>query len=241
MVTGDCYQYDPNQSNSGCGVSDQDANVYGSGFNNNGGGVYAMEWTSSSIKAWFWPRNAIPGDVSSGSPNPSSWGTPFANQADNCDISTHFAQHNMVFDTTFCGDWAGSVFASDPVCGSQAGGNCQTYVASNPGAFQDAYWAINYVSVYQSPGEGNGGLGSYSSPLQTAEDVPVRNLTPPAVPDPAKASGIANDAQGGSTASVPGVTAPPKVAPKKLDQVPATANATSASLQAKRLASTLVA
>lgn len=221
LVTGNCYQYDPNQSNSGCGVSNTAANVYGTAFNNNGGGVYAMEWTASAIKVWFFPRGSIPSDIDSGSPDPSNWGTPAANHATSCDVATHFAQHNMVFDTTFCGDWAGAVFGSDPVCGSKASGNCQAYVAGNPDDFKDAYWSINYVSVYQSSGEGSGGLGSYVAEL--AEDI----VYIPSTPNPSGVSSIANAAQGGSTAVVPGVTPPPKVVPAQLDQVPATANSTS--------------
>ena len=34
----------------GCGVTDNRPNSYGAGFNSNGGGVYAMQWTSSGIK-----------------------------------------------------------------------------------------------------------------------------------------------------------------------------------------------
>lgn len=227
VATGDCWQNDPNQSNSGCGINDEDTSSYGNGFNSIGGGVYAMEWTGSAIKIWFFPRQNIPGDISSGNPNPSGWGTPVSNFAGNCNIASHFAQHNIVFDTTFCGDWAGAVFASDPVCGSK--GSCQSYVAQNPGDFKNAFWSINYMSVYQSPGEGNGGLGSYSSPI---EDIAgARNFTPPeppVVPSSQLAASITNAAMGGSTAHVPGITPPAQVPPQKLDQVPATANTTEA-------------
>ena len=236
VVTGDCWEDDPNQSNSGCGINDADANAYGNGFNSIGGGVYAMEWTGSAIKVWFFPRTNIPGDIASASPNPSNWGTPVSNFAGNCDIASHFAQHNIVFDTTFCGDWAGSVFASDPVCGSK--GSCQSYVAGNPGDFKNAFWSINYMSVYQSPGEGDGGLGSYSGPI---DDFAGTNNSAPLQPAPAPSSELAasitNVAMGGSTAVVPGVTPPAKVPPKKLDQVPATANTTEA--HAKRFATLL--
>ncbi|KAL9060344.1 MAG: hypothetical protein Q9162_000748 [Coniocarpon cinnabarinum] len=222
VVTGDCYQYDPNQSNSGCGVSDKGANVYGTPFNQNGGGVYAMEWTGASIKVWFFPRNAIPGDITAGAPNPGSWGTPRANHANSCNIPGHFAQHNVVFDTTFCGDWGGSVFGSDPVCGSRAGGNCQAYVAGSPGDFKEAYWSINYMSVYQTPGEGNGGLGSYNEPLEPPTAGPLEQPVPAA--DPAEASRVVNAAMGGSTLT----GGPPKVEPMKIDQLPAIANTTTA-------------
>jgi hypothetical protein len=60
--------------------------------------------------------------------------------------------HNIVFDTTFCGDWAGSVWSSNPTC-SQKAASCQDYVAGNPGDFADAYWLINSVKVYSQSGQ----------------------------------------------------------------------------------------
>ena len=219
VVTGNCYQYDPNQSNSGCGVTDTRANVYGGGFNSIGGGVYAMEWTHDAIKIWFFPRQSIPGDIQAGTPNPGSWGTPTSNFGGNCNIPSHFAQHNVVFDTTFCGDWAGSVFGSDPVCGSK--GSCQAYVAQNPGDFSQAFWSINYMSVYQLPGAGSGGLGSYMTEEEEADFAGA-----PAPGDPVAASRVVNPAMGGAPAPAPGITPPAQVPAAHLDQVPATANTT---------------
>jgi hypothetical protein len=36
----------------GCGVQSGIANNFGDAFNNNGGGMYVMEWTSSFMKFW---------------------------------------------------------------------------------------------------------------------------------------------------------------------------------------------
>lgn len=139
-----------NSGYNGCGQSSTVANAYGAGFNANGGGVYAMEWTSSHISIYFFPRNAIPNDITAGTPNPDGWGTPTSKFTGNsCDIDSHFKEHNIVFDTTFCGDWAGSVWASS-TCASLAD-TCQNYVANNPAAFEKAYWLINSVKVYTNP------------------------------------------------------------------------------------------
>jgi hypothetical protein len=51
-----------------------------------------------------------------------------------------------VFDTTFCGDWAGATF-TDP---TGAGQSCTSYVAANPGAYTDAYWEIDSIRVFNS-------------------------------------------------------------------------------------------
>jgi hypothetical protein len=64
--------------------------------------------------------------------------------------------HNIVFDTTFCGDWAGNVW-SQGNCASRAA-TCQDYVANNPGDFADAYWLINSVKVYEQSGASKRGL-----------------------------------------------------------------------------------
>lgn len=65
-----------------------------------------------------------------------------------CNIDEHFKNHNIVFDTTFCGDWAGKVWGSNAECSALAP-TCDEYVGKNPGAFASAYWLVNSVKVYQ--------------------------------------------------------------------------------------------
>ena len=97
MSTSNCYVNAPGQStNAGCGIAATSSETYGTGFNNIGGGVYATEWTSSAISIWFFPRYAIPGDISSGNPDPSGWGTPLASFSGNCDIDSHFGPQQIV-------------------------------------------------------------------------------------------------------------------------------------------------
>jgi len=144
-------------ASTGCGVSTSNTQGYGDGFNNIGGGVYAMEWTSSSISIWFFPRSAIPSDITANAPNPNGWGTPTTVFTGNtCDIDSNFANHNIIFDTTFCGDWAGEVWSSGS-CAAVAD-TCNDYVGANPGAFSEAYWLINSVKVYQTSGATRRGL-----------------------------------------------------------------------------------
>ncbi|RDL31760.1 uncharacterized protein BP5553_09162 [Venustampulla echinocandica] len=134
--------------NAGCGSTAAGSNTYGAGFNANGGGVYAMEWTSSHIRVWFFRRNNIPSDIVNGRPDPSDWGMPQANFQGDCKIDRHFKDHSIIFDTTFCGDWAGNTWNADDTCSDQAS-TCSGYVAANPRAFRDAYWSINSVEVYK--------------------------------------------------------------------------------------------
>lgn len=133
----------------GCGYDTADTQSYGTGFNAIGGGVYAMEWTSSAIEVFFFPRSSVPSDITSGTPNPQSWGTPVASfgGGSGCDIDSHFSNHSIVFNTDFCGGWANAVWSSGS-CASLAP-TCELYVGRNPSAFANAYWEINSVKVYQ--------------------------------------------------------------------------------------------
>nr|AAQ20798.1 1,3(4)-beta-glucanase [Rhizopus arrhizus] len=147
-LTDNCYVNAAGQANNaGCGVQATNTNTYGKGLNNIKGGVYATRMTASQgVQVWFFPRNNIPSDISSGSPNPPSWPAPIASfpfQSGSCSIS-YFSQLQIVFDLTFCGDWAGSVYSS-----SGCPSSCNDYVANNPRSFTNSYWSINYVKVYQ--------------------------------------------------------------------------------------------
>ncbi|RAL66241.1 hypothetical protein DID88_005912 [Monilinia fructigena] len=135
--------------NTGCGQISKNTQTYGPGFNTNGGGVYAWEWTSSHIAIWFFPRSAIPANIQSGKPDPATWGTPTAKFAGSgCNIDNHFSEHNIVLDTTFCGDWAGQVWSSGGCAASTKSATCNAYVSANPTAFKNAYWIINSIKVY---------------------------------------------------------------------------------------------
>lgn len=141
--------------NVGCGVSDPRDTSFGVGFNEAGGGVYAMQWTSESILIWNWARADVPEDVDGKTPDPSSWGLPVAQLGvGNCSVDQHFQNHKIIFDTTFCGEYAGNPYVwqtnDDKSCQAYTGAaTCNQYVANNPEAFKDAYWSVNYVRVYQ--------------------------------------------------------------------------------------------
>jgi hypothetical protein len=134
----------------GCGQSTSNNQNYGDGLNDINGGVYATQWTSDFIAIWFFPRTGIPDDINSGNPNPDNWGKPIAkfNGADTCDIDNYFKDHQIVINTTFCGDWAGQVWAQNDECMALAS-TCEEYVLANPDVYSRAYWLFNYVRVYQ--------------------------------------------------------------------------------------------
>lgn len=141
-----------------------------------------MEWTSAAIKVWFFPRDSIPSSITSGSPDVSDFGSPVANMAGGCDIDTHFSQHSIIFDNTFCGSWGGNVFESQGcpmTSGQESWPSCVTYVAENPDAFTDAYWTVNSIKVYQAGNEAAAAssASSYLSSVTPAASTASNSLT----------------------------------------------------------------
>lgn len=132
------------EDNSGCAVIDWSRSSYGPEFDALQGGVYTMTWDDEAIQIWFFYRQSIPADVLAGAPDPSGWGPPASMlTSDNCDISSHFADQQFVFDITTCGDWAGASFATSG-CPGECGETVQ-----NPENFVNASWHINYLKVYE--------------------------------------------------------------------------------------------
>jgi hypothetical protein len=162
--------------NSGCGSLLEEKNIpnnYGKPLNDNGGGVYATEWTTNYIKHWFFPRGSIPISISSGAPNVSDFGRPAVNQQGSCKLDEHFGNMSIIINTDFCGDWAGEVYANYPNCPqnpaiSSSRNRCVDFVGNNPQAFKEAYWDLNSIRVYQMP-VGIVPTSSYSTSLATSQ------------------------------------------------------------------------
>ncbi|TFK76719.1 hypothetical protein BDN72DRAFT_5594 [Pluteus cervinus] len=142
--------------NQGCGVRASTSNTFGAGFNSNGGGVYAMQWDTTGVSVYFFPSNSIPADIQANVPHPETWGNPQAKwPASTCDPFKFFQSHSVIFDTTFCGDWAGAVWSAAGIpgqeqsCAQRTGySTCEAFVRAS-GAFQQAYWEVRSVKIYQ--------------------------------------------------------------------------------------------
>lgn len=91
-------------SNAGCGVK-SGADGYGTSFNDNGGGVMAMEWRDEGIRMWQFARGSIPSDIKSKKPDPSTWGTALADfPGTDCGIGSHFKNNSIVANINLCGE-----------------------------------------------------------------------------------------------------------------------------------------
>ncbi|KAK0482623.1 glycoside hydrolase family 16 protein [Armillaria novae-zelandiae] len=144
-------------SNAGCGFRSASDVSFGAAFNGNGGGVYAMKWDDDGIQVYFWTPDSVPSDVGAGTPVPSRWGVPMANwPSSTCNSTKYFYDHSFIFDTTLCGDWAGSAWNSsgtpgqDQSCATRTGySTCEAFVRASGASFDEAYWEIKSVKFYQ--------------------------------------------------------------------------------------------
>jgi len=141
-------------SGQGCAARNTRAGSYGKDFNSRGGGTVVMEWSTNFIKMWNFAPDKVPQTLRDGHPDASTFGTPdFDTEAGSCVMDDHFSTHQIIFDLTFCGNYAGqdqfwqqtSCYKSNPTKYAR----CADYVAANPAAFANAYWIINSVKVYK--------------------------------------------------------------------------------------------
>lgn len=163
----DCYIHAPGQyENQGC-IQEGPTMSIGPEFNARGGGTYAAEWAphGGHMRTWFWPSGEEPSDLAEGAPEPDSWGTPYSlfRLGAAC-TQDHFARMRLLFDLSFCGDWAGGTFPG--ACPELAARmTCEELVADHPEELQDAYWSVRVLDVYSwhpAPGgerEEGAGLG----------------------------------------------------------------------------------
>lgn len=167
--TGNCDVAAEGQGkNVGCSIEHPSEQSYGSGLNKIGGGVYATQWTGDAISIFYFPRDSIPSDALGDSPDPSGWGIPAAKFSGGCDIEETFKEQAIVFDTTFCGQWAGSQTVWEGGSCAKKAATCDEFVRDNPEAFAEAYWTINALKVFQDNGE---------APTPEAPSSPIQSTT----------------------------------------------------------------
>ncbi|KIK71009.1 glycoside hydrolase family 16 protein [Collybiopsis luxurians FD-317 M1] len=150
-------------NNAGCGITEWSRASYGPYFDQQAGGVFSMKWDENGIAVWSFYRAAIPQDIIAGVPNPSNWGDPVAAlEPGGCDPISNFINHSIIFDITFCGDWAGNSYAT-----SGCPGTCSQQLMT-PSNFDNASWSINSLKVYRKQlisGQITGGALSAHSKL----------------------------------------------------------------------------
>lgn len=189
MATSNCDVKAPNQAdNAGCSIvapvnstftqGNQSCthSTYGTEFNKQGGGVYAMVWTSESLSFYFYPRDYIPTDISAGHPDPSSWSQQPLARLQGCDFDQHLSNLSIIINISLCGQFAGSLYATDGCAAETGTSTCDSYVGENPGAFSEAYWLFNSIKMYQ-----NGTDARNSSLTKRSGQISERSLLVPTI------------------------------------------------------------
>lgn len=113
-LTGDTSAYtgtrlnencDSSQGSIGCSIRSDSDISYGAGFNEAGGGVFALLWDGAGLKMWNWPRANVPRDLTARAPEPLTWGKPVAvfDRA-SCDPYTYFHAQVIIMNVNMCGE-----------------------------------------------------------------------------------------------------------------------------------------
>lgn len=139
----------------GCSVSsNRPEEAFGMEFNRQLGSFMVVEFTSGWIKVWQMDRltgEEIFGQNSAGSIDAGGqigWGTPTAVFSRNgTNLEPFFRDLRIILNTDFCGPWIDGGWTTSS-CASLAP-TCREYVEKNPVAFEEAYWLVKSVQVYE--------------------------------------------------------------------------------------------
>jgi len=85
-------------------------------------------------------------------PDPDSWPLPYAyfSVGDNTNCpSYHFKNMRLVFNLAFCGSVSGNRYFMDCPKEFAKYKTCNEYIKSNPDAFNEAYWKIKGLYLYE--------------------------------------------------------------------------------------------
>ncbi|KAI7515473.1 hypothetical protein KC316_g21475, partial [Hortaea werneckii] len=134
---------------------------------------------------WFFSRNDIPETILAANgthgPDPSTFGVPDGSFQGSCDFDNHFSAQQLVFNTDFCGSFAGNIWQQNgcPMLDPQnQWRSCNMYVANNPQAYIEAYWEVNYLKVYQTiPGAAPATSSSLSSVTPLASTTSILSIS----------------------------------------------------------------
>jgi hypothetical protein len=163
-----CFVYDPHQwLNQGCVTVSDRNDTLGAPLNDNGGGVFVLEWDPiyRHIRTWaFTPHGEVPDNLVESIrtahepdnkrvlPDPETWPIPYGYYAigdGTACPSSHFRNMRLVFNTAFCGSVAGNRFQMDCPLQAKKFKTCNDYLKSQPDELKEAYWKIRGVYVYE--------------------------------------------------------------------------------------------
>jgi hypothetical protein len=135
----------------GCGVT------FEGGANYSAGGVYACELTKDGkVTVWYFskgsqglPEGLDEASKGGGDIDVSKWKALATNTVEFQKCPGSFQNMEMIVNTAFCGDWAGTTFDVKNPKNSKE--ECNKFVldTNNSKNLENAYWDINWIRVYQ--------------------------------------------------------------------------------------------
>jgi len=166
-----CWVEDPSQrENEGCSVSAAEG-THGESWTNGGGGVTVLLWSRTvGVKIWDLQRSAVPLVFAKNTTTVldahlEALGTPaaFFPFGSAC-AADSFLDNQIVMNIALCGDSVEDVWSSSGCASSTGYSSCSDFVRNNPTAFDDAFWDINWLKVFQSDSP------SFTAELMVAND-----------------------------------------------------------------------
>lgn len=158
VATTNCSAFQP--ANPGCRIEMNGTSTptWGSALNRAGGGLIAMErsfgTTGKGVRVWYFPNSdpsSIPSDLKNGSStiNTDAWTRPNAYfPISKC--YNDFSPHNIIFDITLCGDFAGNTYNISG-CNLQYPA-CSYQVGYNGSSFNQSYWEVESLRLFTQGG-----------------------------------------------------------------------------------------
>ncbi|KAI0031213.1 hypothetical protein K488DRAFT_52606 [Vararia minispora EC-137] len=149
----------------GCSSNSTDQNTVGPNFSNVGGGIWITELASTGISIWFFERANIPQSLKGNatSLDTSTFGTPAFNvPSTSCNVGSVFKPQSLIFDITLCGE---ADYNQTQTCASR-GACLQNTVWGNGSNFDEAYFEIQSIKVFQSTTTASGGSSAGSTAPQ---------------------------------------------------------------------------
>ena len=171
-----CWVMAPHRwANQGCVIGSESNKTLGEPLNEQGGGVFVLEWDPANtyIRSWaFTPHTEAPTNLQEAiatantkhpvTPDPEEWGVaPYAyfaiGEGTGCSAD-HFQNMRLVINLAFCGMVAGNRFLTDcPAIGKEFGPEvdfdpiwtCNEFIKTDPESLAEAYWKIGGVYVYE--------------------------------------------------------------------------------------------
>jgi hypothetical protein len=163
------YNYTRVDAMTGCNVTEAETAMNGTSpnaisfkdFNNNRGGIMAVEWRDAGIRVWSFARDRTPINLQGYNlwnpsepvirPNPNSWGKAVADfPSTYCDMASHFKDSRIIIDVGLCGEGTRQPNVLSWTYESECPASCQEYISRQTGSdYREAYWEFGGIWVFQ--------------------------------------------------------------------------------------------